>query len=76
MTLRGTFENDLTLGPDQTVPATGEPVELTVNAFHRFNEQGQITDDWEEFDRLGFLQQLGVMPRPGAPAEATEEAGS
>lgn len=67
VTLAGTFTEPLALGPDAVVEPTGEPIQLTSNALHRFNEDGLITDDWEEFDSLGLLIQLGVIPAP-APA--------
>ena len=25
---------------------------------------GQVVEDWSEWDRLGFLRQLGVLSRP------------
>jgi hypothetical protein len=28
---------------------------------------GKITAAWLEFDQVGLLQQLGVIPTPGAP---------
>lgn len=30
---------------------------------------GKIAERWSEFDQLGMLQQLGILPAPGAAAE-------
>jgi predicted ester cyclase len=32
---------------------------------------GKLVEHWEEGDRLGLLQQLGVIPAPSARATAT-----
>ena len=60
-TMTGTFQNELAF-PDAAIPPTGEPVSLTVNVILRFNEDGQIAEEWDESDNLGWLTQLGVLP--------------
>lgn len=52
-THRGTF---------QGVPATGKRVTYTVIDILRFAD-GKIVERWGEFDSLGFLAQLGLVPR-------------
>jgi predicted ester cyclase len=38
---------------------------VTVTAIHIHHlRDGQIVDQWEQFDRLGALGQLGLVPRP------------
>ncbi len=37
---------------------------MTATVTHRV-KNGQLAEKWSDKDVLGFLQQLGVMPRPG-----------
>ena len=59
MTAIGTHEDDL-----PGIPKTGNKLEMTATVIHRI-ENGQLAEKWSDKDVLGFLQQLGVMPRPG-----------
>lgn len=60
-TLRGTHR-----GAFAGIPPTGKAV--TVGAMQTFRMvDGKIAEAWLSIDRLGMLQQLGVMPAP-APA--------
>jgi len=43
------------------VAPTGKAVRTTGITVHRF-EGGQIAEEWEEFDGLGMLRQLGALP--------------
>lgn len=61
----GTFRNELSLFPG--LPPTGEPVELIKHVVLRFNEDGQIIEEWDLTDNLAFLTQAGVLP----PMEGT-----
>ncbi len=54
----GTHEDDL-----PGIPKTGNKLEMTATMIHRV-ENGQLAEKWSDKDVLGFLQQLGVMPRP------------
>jgi steroid delta-isomerase-like uncharacterized protein len=59
--MSGTHRGDL-----MGIPPTGKG--MTVTGFDHFRiEGGKIVEMWQEADRLGMLQQLGVIP---APAEA------
>jgi predicted ester cyclase len=59
--LSGTQEGELEpLG----IPPTGRPVTLTGFDLFRI-EGGKIAEMWQEADRLGMMQQLGVIPEPG-----------
>ncbi|GAF78325.1 unnamed protein product, partial [marine sediment metagenome] len=44
--------------------ATGKPVNMTGISIHRVTG-GQIQEGWLNFDALGMMQQLGVIPPPG-----------
>jgi predicted ester cyclase len=59
--LRGTHTGTL-LG----IPATGKEVNPGVMVIARFNEAGMWVEDWANWDQLGMLQQLGVIPAPTA----------
>ena len=47
------------------IPATGTEVEILVMDVVRVAD-GQIVEHWGVVDRLGLLQQLGVIPQPEA----------
>jgi steroid delta-isomerase-like uncharacterized protein len=55
-TSRGTHKGDF-----MGIPATGKEVVSTGIVITRIAE-GKIAEDWEEFDGVGFFQQLGVIP--------------
>jgi steroid delta-isomerase-like uncharacterized protein len=48
------------------IPATGKKVVVKGIVISRVVE-GKIVEDWEEFDGIGFLQQLDVIPPIGEP---------
>ncbi len=56
VTVRGTHR-----GVFQGIPATGKSFEITVRVVSRFVD-GKIAEEWELFDALGLMQQLGVLP--------------
>jgi steroid delta-isomerase-like uncharacterized protein len=47
------------------IPATGRSVEITAINIHRIVD-GQIREAWLNIDRLGLMQQLGVIPESPA----------
>ena len=59
LTSRGTH-----LGEFQGIPATGKRFTVSAITILRI-EGGKIVEMWSEFDALGLLQQLGVIPAPG-----------
>ncbi len=48
------------------IPATGKQVTVTGLDINRYSN-GKIVEHWGEFDQMGMMQQLGVIP---APAES------
>jgi predicted ester cyclase len=58
-TLHGTHHDDL---PD--IPATGRKVTITATITERMAD-GKIAEEWEDWDGLAMMQQLGVIPPPG-----------
>jgi steroid delta-isomerase-like uncharacterized protein len=59
-TVRGTHE-----GVFQGIPPTGRPVEVQGFSILHFSA-GRIVERWNQLDQLSMLQQLGVLPAPGA----------
>jgi len=55
---RGTHEGEF-----QGIPATGNKVEMSGVMITRI-ENGKIVEDKEEYDGLGFMQQLGMELKP------------
>ncbi|WP_435152376.1 ester cyclase [Haladaptatus sp. DFWS20] len=62
-TERGTHDGEF-MGHEPT----GETFEITGLAMHRV-EDGRITETWANWDMLGLLQQLGIVPVPDDLAE-------
>jgi len=48
-------------GALQGIPATGRSARISGIYIHRLSA-GIVTESWASFDRLGLLQQLGVIP--------------
>ena len=57
------------VGEVNGIPPTGRSVRVEAISIHRLRD-GKIAETWEVWDTLGFLQQLGVVPAPGAAATA------
>jgi steroid delta-isomerase-like uncharacterized protein len=58
---RGTHQGKL-----QGIPPTGKQVTITSMDINRITG-GKIAERWHEYDALGMMQQLGVMPAPDSP---------
>jgi steroid delta-isomerase-like uncharacterized protein len=59
-TYRGTHQGEL-----MGIPPTGREVTITGITIDSVSG-GRIEEEWNNFDQLGLLQQLGVVPTPGA----------
>ena len=55
---RGTHQGEF-----NGIPATGKKIEFGVIAIFHIEER-KIIEGWEEFDMLGFMQQLGMELKP------------
>ena len=53
-------------GPLMNIPPTGKQTTVTGITIGRFDANGKAAEAWATFDQLGLLQQLGVIPMPGA----------
>jgi len=49
-------------GEYQGIPATGNVIETSIMLISRI-EDGRIVEEWEEYDQLGSMQQLGMELR-------------
>ena len=56
-TIRGTHQGET----EEYGPPTGRQMELEGITIHRF-EDGKIVEEWERYDNLSALQQLGLAP--------------
>lgn len=61
ITVRGTHQGEL-----EGIAPTGNRVEI-VGIFISRIEGGKIVEDWTNYDALGLMQQLGVIPEPEQP---------
>jgi len=59
ITGRGTHQGDF-----MGITPTGKRVEATAISVMRL-QGGRLTEEWEQIDMLGMLQQLGAVPAPG-----------
>lgn len=59
ITYRGTHQGEF-----MGIPPTGRPVTMTFTGINRI-AGGKIAEGWVNFDALGMMQQLGVIPTPG-----------
>ena len=48
-------------GPFMGIASTGKRVTFTGISIHRIAD-GKIVEEWQEWDSLGLMQQLGVIP--------------
>ena len=56
-TVRGTHQGEV----EDFGPPTGRQIEQEGITIHRI-EDGKIVEEWERYNLLGFLQQLGLAP--------------
>jgi steroid delta-isomerase-like uncharacterized protein len=56
-TVRGTHQGEI----EEFGPPTGRQVEIKGITIHRV-EDGKIVEEWERYDNLSVLQQLGLAP--------------
>jgi len=63
MTYRGTHKGEF-----QGIPATGKEIEVGGVAITCLTG-GKFIEGWGYYDRLGMMQQLGVVPSPGQPGK-------
>ena len=65
--VRRSYEGTHSGGPLLGIPATGKRLQFGSISIFRLAD-GRIAEHWEQLDRLALMQQLGVVPAPGARA--------
>jgi len=55
-TIRGTHQGEI----EEFGPPTGRQVEIKGITIHRI-EEGEIVEEWERYDNLSVMQQLGLV---------------
>ena len=63
-TAQGTHQGEL-----MGIAPTGSQVTFTGITIHRI-EDGKIVEEWENWDALGMMQQIGAVPSPEQQAQA------
>ena len=53
-------------GEIEGMPPTGKRVTITGMSIDRFDADGKIVETWDQWDNVGFMTQLGVMPEMAA----------
>src|SRR5215208_686821 len=61
---QGTHQGEL-----MGIAPTGNEVAITGITIHRI-EDGKIVEEWENWDALGLMQQIGAVPSPEEQAQA------
>jgi steroid delta-isomerase-like uncharacterized protein len=51
-------------GEFRGIAPTGKGVDVTGIGIFRFSD-GKVVESWDNFDQLGMMRQLGVIPTPG-----------
>ena len=62
---QGTHQGEL-----MGIAPTGNEVAITGLTIHRI-EEGKIVEEWENWDALGLMQQIGAVPAPEQSEEAS-----
>ncbi len=63
--LNGTFTGEFVSPNVLPISPNSQPIEFAVHLIYRFDETGKIIEEWDGFDNLNFLGQLGVLPSLG-----------
>ena len=63
------------LGSFLGMPASGKVIEWTETHIGRF-ENGKIVEHWVDYDQLGTMTQMGIIPQPEAQPAAAPNLNS
>jgi predicted ester cyclase len=72
--MQGTLVNELIFPESFPIPPNSQNVTMVANIIYRFNEMGQIIEEWNGFDNLSFLAQVGAIPMPASIWNAPSDA--
>jgi len=62
------------LGSFMGIPPTNKSVSWSGIIIYRMNDEGKVIERWQDFDALGMLQQMGVVPMSGPPLRIPVDA--
>jgi steroid delta-isomerase-like uncharacterized protein len=65
--LNGTFTGEFVSPNALPIEPNNKPITFAVHLLYRFDETGKIAEEWDGFDNLNFLSQLGVLPTLSSP---------
>jgi predicted ester cyclase len=65
--LNGTFTGEFVSPNALPIEPNNKPITFAVQLLYRFDETGKIAEEWDGFDNLNFLSQLGVLPTLSSP---------
>ena len=63
--MRGTHRGEF-----RGIAPTGKDLDITGIGIFRFSD-GKVVESWDNFDQLGMMRQLGVIPAPEQSEEAS-----
>ncbi len=58
-TMRGTHRGEF-----RGVAPSGKRITVTGIGIFRFSDKGKVVESWDNFDQLGMMRQMGVIPSP------------
>jgi len=64
--MQGTLVNELIFPDSFPIPPNSQNITMVANIIYRFNEMGQVVEEWNGFDNLSFLAQVGAIPMPAS----------
>jgi predicted ester cyclase len=71
--LQGNFTYELAFPDTLPIAPNSQPIELAVHIVFRFNDEGQVVEEWDGFDNLNFLSRIGVIAPPAPMQEVAVE---
>ncbi len=65
--LNGIFTGEYVSPNALPIAPNNKPITFAVHLVYRFDDTGKIAEEWDGFDNLTFLSQLGVLPTLSSP---------
>lgn len=58
--MSGRFTAPFAASPIGAIAPNGQPMRLELINVFRYHQNGQLAEEWVQYDNVGFLRQLGV----------------
>jgi predicted ester cyclase len=65
--LNGTFTGEFVSPNALPIAPNNKPIMFAVHLVYRLDDIGKVAEEWDGFDNLSFLSQLGVLPTLSSP---------